>query len=196
MYEMPVPLYIAMKIHAVTCNISICVSYDHFLRLTSDISSALSEQFNNDGVVSPPKLRSSLFTTAAVDNIDCNPSSTTLKDSFHGTGISIIQHPSHAFQGHRCEGLVLNQKSTSYLLLPFHQVTQMYHQPLSSPRSLKYLGLQCPCTTFQTVAAAKEAEVEWFQTLMVELLKQQNGLDIMVCILCKCSRSNGSTFSN
>jgi len=50
MYEMPVPLYIAMKIHAVThsgnlidtlFSLGICVSYDHFLRLTSDISSAL-----------------------------------------------------------------------------------------------------------------------------------------------------------
>ena len=119
MYEMPVPLYITMKIHAVTrsrnlidtlFSLGICVSYDRFLRLTSDISNALSEQFNNDGVVCPPKLRSSFFTTAAVDNIDYNPSSATAKDSFHGTGISIIQH---AFQRHHRDGLVLNQNFTS-----------------------------------------------------------------------------------
>ena len=30
---------------------------------------------------------------AAVDNIDHNPSSTTAKDSFHGTGISLFQQP-------------------------------------------------------------------------------------------------------
>jgi hypothetical protein len=34
-----------------------------------------------------------VFTTAAVDNVDHNPSSTTSKSSFHGTGISIFQHP-------------------------------------------------------------------------------------------------------
>ena len=77
MYEMPVPLYITMKIHTVTrsrnlidtlFSLGICV-YDRFLRLTSDISNALCEQFNNDGVVCSPKLRSSLFTAAAVDNI-------------------------------------------------------------------------------------------------------------------------------
>ena len=36
------------------------------------------------------------FTTAAIDNIDHNPSSTTAKESFHGTGISLLQHPSFA----------------------------------------------------------------------------------------------------
>ena len=44
-YETPIPLYIAMKIHAATHNrglidmlfsLGICVSYDCFLRLTSD----------------------------------------------------------------------------------------------------------------------------------------------------------------
>ena len=37
-------------------------------------------------VVCPPTLRSNVFTTAAVDNIDHNPSATTAKNSFHGTG--------------------------------------------------------------------------------------------------------------
>ena len=41
----------------------------------------------------PSKLREGLFTTAAVDNIDHNPSSTTSSDSFHGTAISLVQHP-------------------------------------------------------------------------------------------------------
>ena len=48
--------------------------------------------FEQDQVVCPPKLWNNLFTTAAVDNIDHNPSSTTATDSFHGTGISLFQH--------------------------------------------------------------------------------------------------------
>ena len=51
------------------------------------------ETFEKEGVVCPPKLLNNVFTTAAVDNIDHNPSSTTATDSFHGTGISIMQHP-------------------------------------------------------------------------------------------------------
>ena len=34
-----------------------------------------------------------MFTTSAYDNLDHDPSSTTAKESFHGTGISIFQHP-------------------------------------------------------------------------------------------------------
>lgn len=44
-------------------------------------------------------LKGSVFTTAAVDNIDHNPSATTAKDSFHGTGISLLQHPTSADDG-------------------------------------------------------------------------------------------------
>ena len=44
-------------------------------------------------------MRKGLFTTAAVDNIDPNPSSTTCKDSFHGTAISLVQHPTTVSPG-------------------------------------------------------------------------------------------------
>jgi len=40
-----------------------------------------------------------IFTTAAVDNLDHNPSATTAKDSFYGTGISLLQHPTSADEG-------------------------------------------------------------------------------------------------
>jgi hypothetical protein len=38
-------------------------------------------------------LKKSIFTTGSVDNIDHNPSSRTAKDSFHGTAITLTQHP-------------------------------------------------------------------------------------------------------
>lgn len=116
-YETPVPFYIAMKIHALTCSrklidmlfsLGICVLYDRLLRLTSDLSNHVCEQFTISGIVCLPKLHFKLFTTAAVDNIDYNPNSTTAKPSFHGTGISLIQHPSHEFIGYNCDLLVIN----------------------------------------------------------------------------------------
>lgn len=96
------PLFITLKIHAVTCkrnlidtlfNLGLCVSHDRLLQLTSDISNGVCQCFMMDDVVCPPKMRRGLFTTAAVDNIDYNPSSAKAKDSFHGSGISLMQHP-------------------------------------------------------------------------------------------------------
>ena len=109
-------------IHAVThkrtlidalFRLGICVSYDRVLQLTSDIGNGICERFVRDGLVCPPKMRSGLFTTAAVDNIDYNPSSATAKDSFHGTGISLMQHPSHDFVGHDRGVVIINQTTPS-----------------------------------------------------------------------------------
>ncbi|VDI11385.1 Hypothetical predicted protein, partial [Mytilus galloprovincialis] len=60
-----------------------------------------------DSVVCPPLLKSNVVTTAAVDNIDHNPSSTTPKSSFHETEISIFQHPMKDNIGVRRDELIL-----------------------------------------------------------------------------------------
>ncbi|KAG0724736.1 hypothetical protein GWK47_040008 [Chionoecetes opilio] len=100
--ETPLPLYLSLKIHAVTrsrglidtlFSLGMCVSYDRLLQLTADITNGVCQRFNMEEVVCPPKLRKGLFPTGAVDNIDHNPSSATAKDSFHGTDISLMQHP-------------------------------------------------------------------------------------------------------
>ena len=52
------------------------------------------KKIHREHIICPPKLRSS-FTSAAVDNADHNPTSTTSKDAFHGTSISLNQHPTH-----------------------------------------------------------------------------------------------------
>ena len=59
----------------------------------------MSAQYEREAVVCPSKLCKRLFTTAAVDNIDHNPSSTTSQDSFHGTAISLVQHPTSEIKG-------------------------------------------------------------------------------------------------
>ena len=69
------------------------ISYDRVPRLSAQMGSNACKQFHQDHVVCPPKLKSKVFTSAAVDNIDHNPTSTTSKSAFHGTGISLIQHP-------------------------------------------------------------------------------------------------------
>ena len=67
------------------------------LVLSSDIASRVYDHFKEIGTVCPPQLKRGIFTTAACDNIDHNPSSQTSAESFHRTGISLIQHPDKDF---------------------------------------------------------------------------------------------------
>ena len=56
-----------------------------------------------EGVVCPPVLRKGLFTTEVMDNIDHNLTATTATTSFHGTSISVFQHPAKDNHGQECQ---------------------------------------------------------------------------------------------
>ena len=71
----------------------VSISYDRVLDIEERIATAVCEQCEEDGVVSPACLKKGLFTVGAIDNLDYNPSSTTSQSSFHGTGISLFQFP-------------------------------------------------------------------------------------------------------
>ena len=73
--------------------LGLSISYDCLLTISTVLCNTLCKQFELEKTVCPPKLKLELFTTAAIDNIDHNPSSTTAQGSFHGTSISIFQHP-------------------------------------------------------------------------------------------------------
>ena len=97
----PVPTYIGLMLHGHTqkkklvdrlYHLGFSISYDCVLCLSAQMGNRVCEQFHNDHAVCPPRLCGGVFTTSAVDNIDYNPSSTTSKESFHGTGISLFQH--------------------------------------------------------------------------------------------------------
>src|SRR6218665_385514 len=100
--ETPLPLYIGFSVHAATSkkslidqvfDVGVCVSYDRLMSILSDLASGVCQRFEEEQAVCPLNFKGNLFTTAAVDNIDHNPSSTSAQGSFHGTGISLQQHP-------------------------------------------------------------------------------------------------------
>ncbi|VDI48816.1 Hypothetical predicted protein [Mytilus galloprovincialis] len=100
--EPPLPTYLGLLIHAETrkrglvdklYDLGLSISYDRIMQLSTALGNSICESFNTENVVCPAKLRNGLFTTAAIDNIDHNPSSTTAQGSLHGTAISIFQHP-------------------------------------------------------------------------------------------------------
>ena len=61
----------------------------------------------------PSKLHKDIFRTAVVDNIDHNRRFTTAHDSFHGTAISLVQHPTTSKKGTDRDIPVLNETGES-----------------------------------------------------------------------------------
>ena len=101
--ETPFAVYVGLSIFAKTrkrqlidtlYDNGLSISYDRVLEISSKLGEAVVNQYVEDGVVCPPTLRKGLFTTSAMDNIDHNPTATTAQTSFHGTSVSIFQHPS------------------------------------------------------------------------------------------------------
>ena len=95
-------IYVGLKVHAKTRERELIyklhenglsISYGRVLETSSKLGETVIKQYVED-VVCPPVLRKGLFTTAAVDNIDHNPTATAASTSFHGTSISMFQHPS------------------------------------------------------------------------------------------------------
>lgn len=120
--ETPLPLYVGLSIHAKTRNrdliqslhsLGLCVSYDRVLSISTELGNAACRCFHEENVVCPLNLRLGLFTTAAIDNIDHNPSSTTARDSFHGTGISMFQHATSDMPGTLRRRLDISQARTA-----------------------------------------------------------------------------------
>ena len=72
-------------------DLALCTSYSKIIYLSEDIATAMKNHFQKEGIVCPKSLKKDSSTMGAIDNIDHNPSSTTSKHSFYGTGISIFQ---------------------------------------------------------------------------------------------------------
>ena len=71
------------------CGLSI--SDKRILEIQNSITNLLCKLYDVQRSAYPPRLQENIFTVSAIDNLDHNPSSSTAKDSFHGTGISIFQ---------------------------------------------------------------------------------------------------------
>ncbi|KAH3798967.1 hypothetical protein DPMN_152571 [Dreissena polymorpha] len=73
------------------------------------MGNSICDRFQTDDVVCPAKLRSNILTTGAVDTIDRNPSSTTAKESLHGTAFSLFQQAEIDNLGTDREGIFINE---------------------------------------------------------------------------------------
>ena len=106
--ETPLPIYLGLMIHATTRSrtiidklhsLGLSISYNRTMQISTNLANSVCERYESEGLVCPPQLRKNVFTTAAMDNLDHNTSSTTAIDSFHGTAISLTNHVSHECRG-------------------------------------------------------------------------------------------------
>ena len=143
--------------------------------MTSELGNGVCERFELDGVVCPPKMRSGLFTVAAVDNLDYNPSATTAKDSFHGTGISLMQHPSHIFEGHDRGVLVIDQTTGSHRkrIAPLPEnYTNVFPAAFKTKEfTVPPVSNSVQLTNFNVVDDVTKAEWKWFEVVKANLNK-------------------------
>ena len=94
--ETPLPIYLGTMIHSKTHKrelvdilfiLGLCISYNRVLDISIELGNKICHYYEQENAVCPPNLKSGVFTRAAVDNIDHNPSSIGAHDSFHGTGV-------------------------------------------------------------------------------------------------------------
>lgn len=106
--EPPLPLFLGAYVHSKTRSkdmiktlhkMGLSVSYDRVLLMSADLANSAINHFDFVGAVCPQSLKMGIFTTSAVDNIDHDPTSTSAHTSFHGTGISLFQHPDVLYDG-------------------------------------------------------------------------------------------------
>ena len=126
-YEPPLPLYIGLNIHTQTrskklvmqlFNLGLSISYDRVMQLENQLATAVCQDMVEKGVVCPNQLRKGLFTLGALDNLDHNPSSTTAKGAYHGTGMSLFQAPTHSNMGCVQDGISLQPQQAKNFHLP------------------------------------------------------------------------------
>ena len=144
-HETPLLLYLELKVHAVArsktlldtfFHLGLCVSYDRVLQIQLYIANGVCQCYKMEKVVCPPNMRRGLFTIAAVDNIDHNPSSATAKDSFHETGISLMQHKLQSSRGYTRDWDIIGSLRSSTRSVSFlHQPIPAFHQQPSKQSS-------------------------------------------------------------
>ena len=100
--ETALPVYTGQLVHSQTrkksiidklYSLGLSISYNRVDEIQSAMAEQACDQYRDEGLVCPPSLKRQMFTTAAIDNVDHNSTSNTSKSHFHGTSISLFQHP-------------------------------------------------------------------------------------------------------
>ncbi|CAE1247301.1 unnamed protein product [Acanthosepion pharaonis] len=140
----------------------VSITYSRVLEISSKLGETVIKQYVEEDVVCSPVLRKGLFTTAAVDSIDHNPMATTASTSFHGTSISVFQHPSKVNRGEqRVSPEITDSRTRKVPELPEHytNIVPAYFKKNPTPASVDEVSLPDP-SLFQRNIRVK---YEWLE---------------------------------
>eukprot|EP00111_Clytia_hemisphaerica_P009042 TCONS_00026500-protein len=122
--EPPLPAKIGLMLHSKTRKKDIInnlaakglsISYNRVTEIQDSITHQLCEKYQMENLVCPYSLLMDLFTFAALDNVDHDPSSSTATSSFHGTSVTIFQQ----YEGEmRKQPLVMKESKEKTIQLP------------------------------------------------------------------------------
>jgi len=162
-HETPFPVYIGMSIYAKTRKKKLVemlhghglsILYDRVLEICAQLGDAAVNKYVEDHVVCPRGLRTGLFTTAAMDNIDHNPTATTATTSFHGTSISVFQHPTQDNKGEERQAITFGGEKIKRVPEPAFLFSSTQHRTikvknvkqsrLEEKRLREFLNFQIP----------------------------------------------------
>ena len=96
----------------------ISVNYDRVIEIKRSMARGAIKQFDAKGVVIPTNIRSGVFVTFDVDNLDNHNKSNLSQFQFHRTAISVTNHLSWVNLGLERPSIQLDQKTLSALQLP------------------------------------------------------------------------------
>ncbi|CAE1303156.1 unnamed protein product [Acanthosepion pharaonis] len=141
------------------------ISYDRVLEISGKLGETVIKQYVEEDVVFPPVLRKGLFTTAAVDNIDHNPTATTASTSFHGTSISMFQHPSKENREQRVSPKITDSRTRKVPELPedYTNIAPAYFKKNPTPASVDEVSLSDHSLFQRNI----RVEYEWLEKFKV-----------------------------
>ncbi len=180
--ETLMPLYLGLLIHNKTrkrelidvlFQKGLSVSYSRVLQVSTGLANDAIDSFEADGVIVPTTLRTNVYTTGNLDNIDHNPSATSAKGAFHGTAISLTQHVSQANAG--------NIREISHIARSENEKQRQLKQLPETYTSVPPVAIPCnnpvPPVTSETaqpdssLSDADNTQTEWL-TRVKELLQK------------------------
>jgi len=175
--ETPLLIYLGLLIHSKFKSsylinelhrLGLSVNYNRVKYLERKMGDSVLQQFNTEGVVCPTGMRYGLFTVAAVDNIGHNPTSSTSKDSFHGSAISLFQARYDENDGvKRHFPLMARGPKNLSLSDEFTTLPQLAKGCLkSAPAMLKKETMETECST---LSQEIQKEEEWAKYVISQL---------------------------
>ncbi|XP_065669903.1 uncharacterized protein LOC124808522 [Hydra vulgaris] len=173
----PFRLYVGLNIHSKTrkkgivnnlAKFGVSVPQTRVDVIKTTLLNRLCKLYNDNNTVCPPSLIENVFTTAAIDNIDHNPSSSTATKSFHGTSISIFQHAEIDLPVKRYDYDFSEKANNAILELPSYYTTI---EP-TKDHSMEYPIQTTNFHQFKNFDAFSDSR-EWF-TAVVKVLQNKS----------------------